>query len=211
TGKIQVLLNQNDRHLAEAPQIGDRPADVLDDRWLDAFGGLIEQQQLGSHHQGAPDCELLLLPAGEVAAASPQHVPKNGKKRENVIGDLALLAPERGKPGLEILLHRQQWKDLSPLRDIGDPTARTLVGTKSRNVDAVKHDAAAADGVLARKRVQQTGLADAVATEDARHLAWFGDKRDRSQSLRRAVVKIDGLDFEHLSPSEIHFDHALVG
>ena len=50
-------------------QIADGAADILDDRRLDAFGRLVEHQQLRPHDQRAADGELLLLAAGEVAAA----------------------------------------------------------------------------------------------------------------------------------------------
>src|SRR4030081_3203171 len=35
-GKVEILFDQHDRHIAEAAQIGNRAADVLDDRGLDA-------------------------------------------------------------------------------------------------------------------------------------------------------------------------------
>ena len=43
-GKIEILLDQNDGDVAEAAQIDDGAADILDDRGLDAFGRLVEQQ-----------------------------------------------------------------------------------------------------------------------------------------------------------------------
>src|SRR5215471_17043451 len=68
-GKVEILLDQHDRHLPEPAQIRDGAADVLDDRRLDAFRRLVEQKQARAHHQGAADRELLLLAAREVAAA----------------------------------------------------------------------------------------------------------------------------------------------
>ena len=49
--------------------------DVLDDRRLDAFGRLVEDQQPRPRHQRARDCQLLLLAAGEVAAAAAAACP----------------------------------------------------------------------------------------------------------------------------------------
>jgi hypothetical protein len=42
--------------------------DVENDRGLDAFGGFIEEQQLGLAQQGTGDGELLLLTTAEVTA-----------------------------------------------------------------------------------------------------------------------------------------------
>src|SRR4029077_13697429 len=50
-GKVEILLDQDDRDFAEAAQIGDCPPDVLDDRGLDALGRLVQQQQFWPHHQ----------------------------------------------------------------------------------------------------------------------------------------------------------------
>jgi hypothetical protein len=37
------LLDRQDRHVAFAAQMDERPSDVLDDRGLDAFGRLVGQ------------------------------------------------------------------------------------------------------------------------------------------------------------------------
>ncbi len=130
--EIEILLDQHDRHLAKAAQVGDRAADVLDDRGLDALGRLIEQQQARPRHQRAADGKLLLLAAGEVAAAPAQHVAQHRKQREHVIRHAAVGALERRKAGLEILLHRQQRKDLAALRHIGDAAPRPLIRLAGR-------------------------------------------------------------------------------
>ena len=63
---------------------------MLRRRGGDLSGG--QQQQPRSHHQRAPDRELLLLPAGEIAAAPAQHAVEHGKQREHVVRDAPLLA-----------------------------------------------------------------------------------------------------------------------
>src|SRR5262249_59071290 len=99
--------------------------------------------------------------------------------------------------GLEILLDREQWKDLAPLRHIGDAAPRPLVGLEPGDVRALPPNAAAAHRVLADERAQQARLADAVAAEHAGDLAGDGLQRHRAQRLRGAVVQIDGFDVEH--------------
>ncbi len=58
-------------------------------------------------------------------------------------------------------------------------------------------DAAFAHRLLADNGAQQAGLADAVAAEHAGHLAGLGNQRHAAQSLRRAVMQIDGFHVEH--------------
>src|ERR1700738_5130090 len=78
--EVEILLDQHDRDLAEVAQIGDGPADVLDDRRLDALGRLVEQEHARPHDERAADGELLLLAAREVAAAPAQHVAEHRKQ-----------------------------------------------------------------------------------------------------------------------------------
>ena len=47
-GEIEILLDQQDRHLALLAQVGDGAADVLDDGGLDALGRLVEHEQLAA-------------------------------------------------------------------------------------------------------------------------------------------------------------------
>src|SRR5215469_13572663 len=42
-GEVEILFDQHDGDVAEIAQIGDGPADILDDRGLDALGRLVEQ------------------------------------------------------------------------------------------------------------------------------------------------------------------------
>src|SRR4029079_17181788 len=72
--EVVVLLDEEDRELAGFRERADRALDVLDDRRLDAFGGLVEDEELRAHGERSPDGELLLLASGEIAAATTQHL-----------------------------------------------------------------------------------------------------------------------------------------
>src|SRR6185436_2697647 len=180
-------------------QIRDGAADVLDDRGLDALGGLVQQQQFRPHHQRPADRQLLLLPAGEVATATPQHRIEHRKQREHVVGNVAVLTLERPEAGLEIFFHRQQRKNLAALRHEADTGPCALVRFETGDVVTFKGDRAARYRILADHRTQQRGLADAVAAEHAGHLARLRRQRDTAQRLRGAVVKADVVDLQHLA------------
>ena len=66
-------------------QVGDGAADVLDDRGLDAFGRLVEEKQPGPGDERPADGELLLLAAGEVAAAPAQHGFQHREELEDLV------------------------------------------------------------------------------------------------------------------------------
>src|SRR5712672_3185063 len=208
--KVEILLDQHGCNLAEVAQIRDGAADVLDDRGLDALGWLVEQQRARPHHQRAADRELLLLAAGEVAAAPAEHAVEHRKEREHIVRDAAVLALERREAGLEIFLDREQRKNLAALRHIGDAAARAVGGLERGDILAVEADAATADRLLAGQCIEQAGLADAVAAEHASYFARFGDERDRAQRLRSAVMQVDGLCLKHRSTPARSDDRSTV-
>src|ERR1700722_12704994 len=196
-GKVEILLDQHDGDLAERAQIGDGAADILDDRRLDAFGRLVEQQEPRPHHQGAADGELLLLAARQVAAAPAQHGFEHREQREHVVGRAARVARQRRKPGAQIFLDREQRKDFAALRHIGDAAPRPLRRFQRGDVVAFPGDGAAAHRLLAGQRVEEAGLADAVPAEHAGDLARLGFQRYGAQRLRGAVMQVDGLRVQH--------------
>ena len=116
---------------------------------------------------------------------------------EQLVRDLALVARQPGKAGLEVLAHGQQREDLAALRHIGDAAPRPLVGLHARDVLAVEQDAAAAHRLVADDGAKQRALADAVAAEHAGDLAALGGHRHLPQRLRGAVVQIDVLNGQH--------------
>jgi hypothetical protein len=69
--KIEILFDQNNRHITLATQIVNGATNVLDDRGLDAFGWLIQHQKTRACDERATNRELLLLTARQITAAPP--------------------------------------------------------------------------------------------------------------------------------------------
>src|SRR5262249_18568723 len=158
---------------------------------------LVQQQEARSHDEGTTDGELLLLPAGEIATAPAEHVVEHRKQREHVVGDRAIVALERGKAGLEILLDGEEWEDFASLRHIGDAAPRAFAGFEPGYVLSVEPNGALADRMLSGEGIEKARLADAVAPQDAGHLPCLGGERHVAQGLRRAVVQINRVDLQH--------------
>src|SRR4029078_6507438 len=195
--KIEILLHQYDGYSTKPPKIAYAAAALLDDGRLDAFRRLIKQKKLRAHHQGTSDRQLLLLAAGQIAAAALEHAAETREKRKHVIGHVALAARKRRKASLEVFLDGQQRKDFAALRHQRHPAARALDGGEFRNVSAAERDRAFADRMLSHDRAQQAGFADTVTAQHACHLARFGLERDSAQCLGSAVVQINVADIQH--------------
>src|SRR5258708_16836325 len=75
--EAQHLLTHHDAQIAHFADLLEELGDLLDDRRLDAFGRLVEQEDFRIAGKRARDRELLLLAARQVAAAAflelPQH------------------------------------------------------------------------------------------------------------------------------------------
>src|SRR5260221_7893319 len=212
--EVEILLDEEDRHVAARGELADHRGDVLDDRGLDALGRLVEDQQARLHDQRRGNGELLLLAAREIASAPRQHAAQHREERVDIVGYRALAARQRRKPGLQVFQHRKTREDLAALWHQGEPMTRTLVRRKCGEIDAVPLDAAAPDRLQTEDRTQQAGLADAVAAEQAGHRPFRRSDADATQRLAGAVEEIDTLDRQHRvsirSSPEIDFDDALI-
>src|SRR5258706_8987902 len=195
-GEIVVLLDQQDRHVAAGRERADRALDVLDDRGLDAFGGLVEDQQLRSHRERAADRELLLLAAGKIAAAAPLHRSEHGEHLEDPRRDRAA-ARLRREAHQQVLLDRQARKYVPALRHVPHSYAHSLVGLVAGDVLLIEKNPAASGRDHAHQRFQQRRLADAIAAEERGHLAWRHLEREVAQDVAAAVVLIQIGNGEH--------------
>ena len=88
--EIKILLYQNDCHIPTVAEHADHFTDLRNDIWLYALGRLVQQQQLGPGDQGARNGKLLLLPTGQIPAASRHEVLQDRKELKDLIGDASL-------------------------------------------------------------------------------------------------------------------------
>jgi hypothetical protein len=72
--KGQLLFDEKNRETFFFVQAQDNVSNFVHDIRLDAFGRLVENQELGSQNERAADRELLLLPAGQIAAPAVEHL-----------------------------------------------------------------------------------------------------------------------------------------
>src|SRR6056297_3050581 len=194
TRELEVLLDEDDRHFPLVPQIIYDTRNIFDDRGLNAFGRLIQNQQGRACNESPPDRQLLLLTTGEIPASTVQHILQYGKELADFIRHEALARTGRRIASFEILLHREQRKNFAPLRYQGDAFARTLMLRHLRDVHIRPVDSPGADRLLPRDGAQQACLANAVASEHARHVAQPRFEANPAKDLRRAILEIDFVD-----------------
>src|SRR5258705_9208487 len=148
-GELEVLLDQEHRD-ALRPDPLDGFLDLVDDRGLDALGGLVHQEELRTREEPPRDRQLLLLATRQhTTLATEQHL-ELGEQLEDVLERVAVaVAP--GPAAAEhahaqVLLHREGREDLATLGHVADPAGGALLRPAAAQVGPVERDAARAHG-----------------------------------------------------------------
>src|SRR5262245_96337 len=193
---LRVLLDQDRRHALVADDATQRRQQLLDQDGGEPFQRLVEQDDARIEHERAADREHLLLAAGELVA---EVAAAFGPPRERPVD--ALGRPWAGpRDRGEVLLDRERLEDVALLRHPADAGMRALVGPQRRDVAAVDRDAAGDEPGHADDRVDQRGLAHAVASEQGERLPLGERERDRIEHDGLAVARgqpVDGEEIRH--------------
>ena len=208
-GEVDVLFDEQNRHVAGFFEALDDGFDLQDDGGLDALGGFVEEEELGAGDEGAGDGQLLLLAAAEKAALAVQHGLQDREKLENVVCDGGGGQALGDEADAKIFEDGHVGENFSALRDIADALPGAAVGRQCGERLVVERDGAGTGPQQAHDAFQQGGLADAVAAHEANDLADRHVQVDVPQHLAVAVTDAQAVDGKHdrLTPSQIDFDH----
>ena len=195
--EIGVMLHQQHADAAVADDADDG-GEALDLRHGQAAGGFVEQQEFRLHRQGAGDFQKALRGVFQQIGA-PVHHRCRGQRRaawrrhgrgcplpRAAGAGLRVRSPEipigTMRPAAQhgVVQHRQRQHQLRCLEGAREAGSRPILHRLPRDVAAGQMDAALVDPVVAGDQVQQRGLAAAVGTDQAVHLA-------RTQFQRNAV------------------------
>ena len=96
----------------------------------------------GSRQQRAGDGELLLLAAGEIAAAPVEEFLQHRERARTPSPRSPLRDFGRESAEHQILAHREARQDAAPLRHVADAGLGPLMGAQRRDVGAVEREPA---------------------------------------------------------------------
>jgi hypothetical protein len=192
-GKLQrtvhVLLDEQDRH-ALAVHPGKCFVQGVDRHRREPERELVADQQPGLGHQGAPNCEHLLLAARQRAGAllSPfrQH-------RERVVDPRQSLPQLRGDQGHrcaegQVLLDRQVGEDAAAFLAVGDAVSGALMDGAAGHLGAESDNRPRGQADGAHDRAAQGRFATAVRAEDCGDLSFPDREGDVPQRHHGAVT-----------------------
>ena len=193
-GEREILLDEQDREPL-ALEILDDPADLADQEWRQALGGLVHQQELRVGHQRAGDGQHLLLATRQLARAVGAALAQARKEIQHA---LDRPGPTVALDGHHQILHdRQRREDPAPLRHQTEPERHGPVRGPGGDVPVLEEDLPAPWPREADDGSDEGGLAHAVPAEDAHDLAALHAQGDALQHVAVAVVGVDVAHLEH--------------
>jgi len=157
----------------------------LDNNRGQPLGRLVQQQYPRIERQRAADREHLLLAAGQLIAEIVATFLEPRKHFVNLADRPRSRLRHRG----HVFFHRQRTEDVALLRHPADARARPLVRPHRRDIQPAKVDGSAKPSVNPDNRIDQRGLAGAVATQQRQHLAFRQMQRQIGQHHRVAVAR----------------------
>ena len=179
-GEVVVLLDQQDGHVrrVSASMRMTRPMSLMMMGWMPSVGSS-RISSLGPTASARRDGQLLLLAAGEVAAAAVHHLLEHREQLEERRRDRRA-AGLGGQAHAQVFLDREAREDLAALRHVADAGADALVRRRVRDVLAVEARCVPVlVGTRPIRRLEQRGLAHAVAAEQRGDLAGLAPRRRR--------------------------------
>jgi len=193
-GEAQLLLHEEQRDAGVAIEREQDIADLLHDVRLNPFRRLVENQQRRLEDQRTRNRELLLLAAGEIAAAAARHLLQRGKQVIDVRRNRARTVFPHAQADAQILLDGQLRKDVASLRHVADAEPRAALGRTADEIDACELDPAGGRRQQPHDALQERRLAHAVATHQARPRSRRDDEIDIPQRVAAAVRLIEMAD-----------------
>jgi len=168
---LQVRLRKNHRH-PSVLEAAHHLRKALGERRRHAFERLVQQEQAGAAHQRPGERGELLLPARKLRALARSELADFG----NVVEDLAQPRAgvrHAGRPSRQqdVLLHGQVGDQASVFRHVADAQARACVRRHREQVLALEAHTPAAGLEQPHHRLDERGLAGAVAADEAGHRA----------------------------------------
>ena len=190
---------RDDEHShAGARQLEDDVEDLAHHLRVERGGDLVEEENLGVHHEGAHDGDALALAAGELARVVVGAVSQADALEQFVrplLGVGARFSRDQAGGERQVPHDRQVGEELVGLEDHADAAAHLGPGDAGRRqVGPVEEDLPGVDGLEAVDRAQQRGLAAARGSDDDDDFA-VGDVEGHAAqgvvSARIGLVEVD--------------------
>src|SRR5438094_2129973 len=160
--KVKVLLYQKDRE-SLCFELPDGLTDLLNNDGREAFGGLVEHQQMRTRTQYASDGEHLLLAAGQLGALAAQPFLEIRKKIEDFPDFESTLLDLRRKQ--QVLLNIEAREDPPLFGTKRNPQTRDPVRRQPDRFPAFEHDRTLTLADDAHDRLERCRFPRAVASQ----------------------------------------------
>ena len=183
-GEAEILLDHHDREAALAQADDGARQGVHDDR-RQAFGDLVEQQQLGARAQDARHGQHLLLAARQAHARAGAAFAQVGEQAVDLVERHAAWRHFRRQQ--QVFLAVEAGEDAALLGAVADAELGDAVRRQVHRLDAVDQHRAGAPADQPEDRFQGGGAPGAIAAEQGDHFATLHAQVHAVQDVRLAV------------------------
>src|SRR5436190_7619698 len=191
--EVRVLLDDEDRGALVAVELGEDVEDLLDDQRCEPERGLVEQEESRASHQRAPECEHLLLAAGERAGLLVAPPVEHREQGEDALDILLRRAPPRVTAETEVLPDGELGERAASLGNVRDACAgRTF--RRAQLLPAEPDVPVSPD--RARDGTQRRRLPGPVRAKDGHELALADVQRNSVERAHRPVASLDVAELE---------------
>ncbi len=160
---------------------------VVDNRRLHTFGGLVEQQHLRTRRERSGDRKNLLLAPTQCFGEEVGTGRENREFVEDIVHCLSFVLAAGGRRNANVLGNGESGKDVAPLRDVAEACARPL-GGRGGQLATIELDVTTLGDDEAHDVFQERTLADAVAAEQGDHLTFANLYADVANNEGRVVA-----------------------
>src|SRR6476661_2145906 len=184
-GKPSCIFKSNDHIL-----------DLINNRWLDPFRRLIQQEDFGLGEQCPPDRQLLPLSTAQDPTRSIENLGQFRKQRKDFIKcRLFRNAVTRCRPcpvaKLKIFTHRQMGKNFSSLRYIGQSAFGAAVCRFFSNLPSLKLYLATSKRQQSHDCFKRRCFPHTISAHETYDLTWLDNERHIAQNVALAVIDVD--------------------
>ena len=208
-GEIRVLLDEEHADFLLTVDRAHDAENLLDHERRQSERRLVEQKQLGPHHQGAADRQHLLLAARQRARLLPAtffQFRKIAVDDLEIGGDVRPIT-SRMRAEAKVLLNREFLKGAPAVRYVRDAAARNIFGLAAVDPRVQKPDCAGCSYETGYG-AQGGGFAGAICAQKRRYPSFLDSERKAVKHLGLAVEGADIFDFQkrriHVACQESH-------
>ncbi len=186
-GDAQPLFDQQDRRRMPGIDRAQLLHNLVNDRRLDTFGRLVQQEQTRVRCHRTGNRQNLLLASAQSPAEDIQAILED-RELVQQIGDIRIITLAGQRADAKVIQYRQARENQAALRHIRDAKLGPCMRWQAANVAALELDPPVPDRYQPDYRLQQRAFADAVTPQQGDDFSIADRQTNTVEDWRAAII-----------------------